>query len=214
MTTETIKPWTDYLRSSVRPLVTFAVILVYLSVTGAAVVILLLGAGDHTDSALALLSGLAAVATGIVGFWFGTRGAGGLGGKEADDTTPSEQEETTEGDGAETTADVEDGGTASGQAVQLSPPLVASLKEPISAAQLADLNKPNAAPKPAVASVDLLPGTELVGVCKVGPGASLELEFQSLRKGAALRALPKPWLARIVNPKPPIQAGRKVSVRE
>ena len=58
-------------RARVRPYVTYIVILAYtLTITFATVWLLV---NDQTDNALALLSGLSAVATGIVGFWFGSR---------------------------------------------------------------------------------------------------------------------------------------------
>jgi hypothetical protein len=66
---------TQQLRSKVRPYVTFGVVFVYLATIAFAIIWLLLD--DQTDNALALLSGLSAVSTGIVGFWFGTRGTGG-----------------------------------------------------------------------------------------------------------------------------------------
>lgn len=62
-------------RSRVRPHVTYLVITVYTFITAYAVMYLLVF--EKYSEALALLSGLSAVATGIVGFWFGSRGAGG-----------------------------------------------------------------------------------------------------------------------------------------
>ena len=59
-------------RARVRPYVTYTVILAYTITTTFATIWLLVN--DQTDNALALLSGLSAVATGIVGFWFGARG--------------------------------------------------------------------------------------------------------------------------------------------
>lgn len=59
-------------RARVRPYVTYTVILAYTLTTTFATIWLLIN--DQTDNALALLSGLSAVATGIVGFWFGARG--------------------------------------------------------------------------------------------------------------------------------------------
>ena len=69
--------WTDNLRSIVRPVVTILVIIVLLSLFGYAIVHLL-EIKDDVKSALGLLSGLAALASGIIGFWFGTRGQGGV----------------------------------------------------------------------------------------------------------------------------------------
>ena len=69
--------WTDNLRSIVRPVVTILVIVVLLSLFGYAIVHLLEIKND-VKSALGLLSGLAALASGIIGFWFGTRGQGGV----------------------------------------------------------------------------------------------------------------------------------------
>ena len=69
--------WTDNLRSIVRPVVTILVILVLLGLY-AHTIVFLLATGEEVKSALALLSGLAALASGIIGFWFGTRGSGGV----------------------------------------------------------------------------------------------------------------------------------------
>lgn len=75
--TEPVKAhWTDSLRSAVRPLVTFMVVATYLGITSWTILSLL--DEGQTDNALALLSGVAGIATGIVGFWFGSRGVGGL----------------------------------------------------------------------------------------------------------------------------------------
>ena len=63
----------DAFRSSVRPIVTFTVVGTYLYITSYTI-IHLLSEGDQTDNALALLTGVSGIATGIVGFWFGSRG--------------------------------------------------------------------------------------------------------------------------------------------
>lgn len=62
----------DMRRSKVRPYVTYLLIAIYALTTSFVIIWLLLN--DQADNALALLSGLSAVSTGIVGFWFGTRG--------------------------------------------------------------------------------------------------------------------------------------------
>lgn len=62
----------DMRRSKVRPYVTYLLITIYALTTSFAIIWLLLN--EQADNALALLSGLSAVSTGIVGFWFGTRG--------------------------------------------------------------------------------------------------------------------------------------------
>ena len=69
--------WTDNLRSIVRPVVTILVIVVLLGLY-AYTIVRLLAIKDEVKSALALLSGLSALASGIIGFWFGTRGSGGV----------------------------------------------------------------------------------------------------------------------------------------
>ncbi len=62
----------DMRRSKVRPYVTYLLITIYALTTSFAIIWLLLN--GQSDNALALLSGLSAVSTGVVGFWFGTRG--------------------------------------------------------------------------------------------------------------------------------------------
>ena len=68
--------WSEYIRSLVRPITTFLVVGTYLGITSYTIWVLL--DDGQTDNALALLSGVAGIATGIVGFWFGSRGAGGV----------------------------------------------------------------------------------------------------------------------------------------
>lgn len=68
--------WSQSLRTAVRPIVTLMVLLTYCIVFGWAVVWLL--QEGETDNALALLGGIAGTTSAIVGFWFGTRGKGGL----------------------------------------------------------------------------------------------------------------------------------------
>jgi hypothetical protein len=80
--------WTDNLRSIVRPIVTLLVISALLGLFGYAIVHLL---KNDVKSALGLLSGLGALASGIIGFWFGTRGKGGVfpeAGESGTDTAP------------------------------------------------------------------------------------------------------------------------------
>ncbi len=81
--TKTVKEESELLRSQVRPHVTYLVITIYTFTTAFAVMLLLFN--SQYSEALALLSGLSAVATGIVGFWFGSRGKGGIPKPGADD---------------------------------------------------------------------------------------------------------------------------------
>jgi len=123
--------WTESFRSMVRPTTTFAVLGAYIVISAIAIYSLIENGLEHSKdeyvkTGLALFAGLSGVATTIIGFWFGSRGSGGV--NRPDTPQSSEQPDADTGEatytsGKTATAEVLEGLRA-GATVSLSTPLL------------------------------------------------------------------------------------------